>query len=240
MAEEPTRPGASEPWWPGPLLGFDTETTGVDVENDRIVTMALVHRDRDGTRVRTWLVDPGVDIPAAATAIHGVSTAQAREHGTAPRTALDQAAEGLATALRDGVPVVVLNARFDLRLLDAELRRHRLATLPQRLGGPVRPVLDPLVLDRAQDRYRKGKRTLADLCTVYGVAQTGALHSADVDAVATLDVLEQILTRFGDLTTTDLSTLHDQQVTWHQTWAESFNAYQQRSGRPTCTDTDWP
>ena len=32
-------------WTDGPLLGFDTETTGVDVDNDRIVTAALVRRD---------------------------------------------------------------------------------------------------------------------------------------------------------------------------------------------------
>lgn len=31
-------------WTDGPLLGFDTETTGVDVDHDRIVTAALVRR----------------------------------------------------------------------------------------------------------------------------------------------------------------------------------------------------
>ena len=68
-------------WTDGPLLGFDTETTGVDVDNDRIVTAALVRRDATGTHVRSWLIDPGVDIPEAAAAIHGVSTEHAREHG---------------------------------------------------------------------------------------------------------------------------------------------------------------
>lgn len=56
--------------WPlGPLLGFDTETTGVDPSGDRLVTAALVRRaapQADGVRpqsVTTWLADPGVEIP---------------------------------------------------------------------------------------------------------------------------------------------------------------------------------
>jgi len=227
-------------WWPGPVLGFDTETTGVDVAADRIVTAALVRRDNDGSQVRTWLLDPGVEIPPAATRIHGVTTRQAREQGVAPAVALDEIATALADALRQDVPVVAFNARFDLRLLDTELTRHGLPTLPDRLGHPVRPVLDPLVLDRAKDRYRKGPRTLGAMCKAYEVTQSGALHTADIDVHATLDVLDRILTRYPDLTTTPLDTLHDQQITWHHTWAESFNAYQQRSGRPTRTDTDWP
>ena len=34
----------STPWFNGPLLGFDTETTGVDPRHDRLVTAALVFR----------------------------------------------------------------------------------------------------------------------------------------------------------------------------------------------------
>ena len=62
--------------WPlGPLLGFDTETTGVDPSGDRLVTAALVWRaapQANGVRpqsVTTWLADPGVEIPEAAAAV---------------------------------------------------------------------------------------------------------------------------------------------------------------------------
>ena len=69
-----------------------------------------------------------------------------------PKQALEEIATELAQAFRDGVPVVAYNATFDLCLLDAELRRHRLRTLPDRLYNEARPVIDPLVLDRAEDR----------------------------------------------------------------------------------------
>ncbi|MCL2466119.1 MAG: exonuclease domain-containing protein [Micrococcales bacterium] len=210
-------------WWPGPLLGFDTETTGVDVTGDRIVTAALVRRDADGTHTRNWLLNPGVEIPAIAVAIHGVTTDQARTQGTAPGQALDEIADTLVTALRQDIPVVAFNARFDLRLLDAELTRHELPTLPDRLGHPVRPVLDPLILDRALDPDRHGPRTLGDLCHLYDVP-TGSLHTADADVIATLDLLAHLVTRHPTLATTDLHTLHDQQRTWAQTWHEAFLA----------------
>ena len=186
-------------WTDGPLLGFDTETTGVDVDNDRIVTAALVRRDETGTHIRSWLINPGVDIPEAAAAIHGISTEHARTHGAKPKQALEEIAAELAQAFRDGVPVVAYNATFDLCLLDAELRRHRLRTLPDRLCNEARPVIDPLVLDRAEDQFRRGKRKLVDLCGFYEVVESGALHTADVDVVATLDVLERIVGRFPHL-----------------------------------------
>ncbi|AEE45209.1 exonuclease domain-containing protein [Cellulomonas fimi] len=217
-------------WNDGPLLGFDTETTGLDVDRDRIVTAALVRRDAAGTHVRTWLLDPGVEIPEAAASIHGVSTEHAKAHGVAPKAALDEIATELAGAFRAGVPVVAYNAAFDLCLLDAELRRHRLPTLPDRLLGAARPVIDPLVLDRAVDREREGKRKLVDLCGVYEVVESGDLHNADVDVVATLDVLERIVGRFPHLADLDLDTLHEYQVTAHRAWAESFNAWRTEKG----------
>src|SRR5690625_1830028 len=173
-------------WAGGPMLGFDTETTGVDVEQDRIVTAALVLRDASGTRQRTWLIDPGVEIPTAASDIHGITTDHARAEGMAPHTALDQLAAELARAIAAGIPVVAYNACFDITLLERELRRWRLPTLAERLGRTPGPVLDPLVLDRALDRYRPGKRKLLDLCRQYRVHALDNLHTAEVDVPGTL------------------------------------------------------
>ena len=86
-------PGAPTLWIDGPLLGFDTETTGTDVTRDRIVTAALVLSHgpgREAETVATWLIDPGVEIPEAAAAVHGISTAHAREHGMQPAEALEE------------------------------------------------------------------------------------------------------------------------------------------------------
>jgi DNA polymerase-3 subunit epsilon len=228
-------------WTAGPLVAFDTETTGLDVDVERIVTAALVLRGPTGTRVRTWLIDPGVAIPADATAIHGIGTAHVVAHGAAPHVALDEIASLLVHHQRAGVPVVAYNAAFDLTLLDVELARHGLRTLPERLGRPVRPVLDPLVLDRAADPGREGKRRLTDLCEHYGVQETGTLHTADVDALATLSVLDALVVAHPHLAATTLDALHDHQVDAHRRWVDELD--EERRERPYVgagADGRWP
>jgi DNA polymerase-3 subunit epsilon len=211
------------PWTVGPLLGLDTETTGVDVDVDRIVTAALVLREPGGTHVRTWLLDPGVEIPVEATAIHGVTTAHAAASGASPRVALEEIATLVVDAQRDGVPLVAYNAAFDLSLLDVELERHGLPTLGARLGRPVRPVLDPLVLDRAWDPDREGKRRLVDLCAQYGVVDVGTLHTADADVLATLGVLDALVRAFPDRGALPPDVLHDLQVVAHRRWVDNLD-----------------
>lgn len=230
MGEQSYRTFSSR-WAEGPLVGFDTETTGVDVARDRIVTAAVVLRIPGvSTEVRTWLIDPGVEIPAEAAAIHGVTTEHARAHGMSPGVALEEIAAELTAHLREGIPVVAYNAAFDLSLLDAELARHGLATLPERLGRAVTPVLDPLVIDRWQDRYRRGKRRLGDLVLHYGVEAADDLHSADVDVLATLDVLAALVRAFPALGSLSLEDLHRAQVGAHHAWARGFNEWRARQG----------
>jgi len=229
-------------WTDGALLGFDTETTGVDPAQDHIVTVALVHRDATGTTASTWLVDPGIEIPAAAASVHGITTEHARTHGRPPVKALEEVGAELAKAFSAGTPVVAFNASYDLTLIEAELRRHGLPTIAERIGGPLRPVIDPLVLDREHDRFRKGKRTLGILCEVYGVTpDAGGLHTADVDVVATLDVLAALVRRYPELGALELEALHDAQVAGHRRWAQSFNEWRVRQGYEGAgAGLDWP
>ncbi len=253
--DQAARPDASAPvaavapvgfpvgWTSAPLLGFDTETTGTNVREDRIVTAALVHSagpGRAAETVATWLIDPGIDIPPAASAVHGISTEHARTYGMAPREALDEVADALADALGRGIPVVAFNASFDLQILEAELARLGLPLLAERLGHDIAPVVDPLVLDRGLDRFRKGKRTLTDLCDVYGVVQDGRLHTADVDVSATLDVLRGIIARNPDLAAAELAEVHQRQIALHRDWAENFNEFLRRKGKPGDVVTVWP
>lgn len=237
---------AEEGWAVGPLLGFDTETTGVDPVSDRLVTAALVSRGprrAGGAReqeVLTWLADPGVEIPAAAAAVHGISTERARAEGRPIEEVLEEVAARLAAAMSAGTPVVAFNGAFDLTLMEAELARHGLATLRERLGRGLGPVLDPLVLDRAVDRYRRGKRRLADMCAVYGVTVDDALHTAEVDVAATLDVLEALALAHPELARMGVDELVPFQAAAHRTWAESFNDFLRRKGRTPDADPAWP
>ncbi len=227
-------------WLDEPMVGFDTETTGVDVDHDRIVTAALVRRTTSGTQITRWLIDPGIEIPQAATAVHGVTTEHARTHGRQPSQALEEIAATLASAATNGEPIVAFNASYDLTLLSAELRRHGLATLPERVGHRRTVVLDPLVLDRHLDRYRRGKRRLVDVCAHYGVSAEG-LHSADADVIATLDVLGAMARAHPTLAQLEPAELHTRQVTAHQQWAESFNEWRRSRGlEGPGAETEWP
>lgn len=226
-------------WTNGPFLGFDTETTGVNTASDRIVTAALIYRQGGQNIEKTWLLNPGVDIPVEASNIHGVTTEYARAHGQDPRIGLEEIAVELVKHLETRTPVVAFNATFDVSILDAELIRYGLTPVSARLATGWTPVIDPLVLDRAVDRYRKGKRKLVDLCTHYGVAETGTLHTADADVAATLDVLDLIIAKYPELGQMALPDLHSYQARAHHQWATNFNQYLTKIGRTADVGTTW-
>ncbi|MFF0012400.1 3'-5' exonuclease [Streptomyces sp. NPDC005374] len=229
-------------WYEGPLAAFDTETTGVDVETDRIVSAAVVVQDAAGARPRVsrWLVNPGVPVPAGATAVHGLTDEHLQRNGRWPAPVMFEIAEVLAEQAVAGRPLVVMNAPFDLTLLDRELRRHRASSLDRWFDTSPLLVLDPRVLDKHLDRYRKGRRTLTDLCAHYGVELEGA-HDAAADALASLDVVRAVGRRFATrLERLAPSELHNLQTVWHAAQARGLQAWFARSGSEESVSTDWP
>ncbi len=68
-------------WSDRPICAFDLETTGRDPSTARIVSACVAVIDGSSVETRTWLLDPGVDIPAGASAVHGISTEFAAQHG---------------------------------------------------------------------------------------------------------------------------------------------------------------
>ena len=230
-------------WLDETMVGFDTETTGVSTAHDRIVTAAILTRTAGETMTRTWLIDPGVEIPARATEVHGISTEHAREHGVAPAEALEEIAAILAGAMGAGFPVVAFNAQFDLSILENELSRHGLASLASRLpGGAVSPVVDPLVIDRHLDRYRRGPRKLINMCEHYGVSVVADdLHAADADVAATLDLLPAMAAAHRALGEIALADLQGQQVEAHRVWATEFASWLRSKGRTEdLPRPEWP
>lgn len=213
-------------WASGALCAFDIESTGVDIETARIVT-ACVARVGGGTEgySNRFLADPGVDIPAEATAIHGVTTEHAREHGQPAPVVCATIAARLYEAWRDGLPVVGFNVCYDLTVLDRELRRHHGRSLT--VGGPV---LDPLVIDRHYDRYRRGPRKLDAICAHYGVAQDG-LHTAEGDAVAAARLAWKQARTYPELAAMGPDELTAAQAGWYRTWTVEFAQYLRGRGR---------
>ncbi|MDH6625878.1 DNA polymerase-3 subunit epsilon [Streptomyces sp. LBL] len=229
-------------WYEGPLAAFDTETTGVDVETDRIVSAAVVVQDTPGARPRVtrWLVNPGVPVPAGATEVHGLTDEHLQRNGRWPAPVMYEIAEKLAEQALVGRPLVVMNAPFDLTILDRELRRHRTSSLDRWFEASPLLVLDPRVLDKHLDRYRKGRRTLTDLCAHYGVSLEGA-HDAGADALASLDVVRAVGRRFAArLERLSPAELHTLQAVWHAAQARGLQAWFARSGTEETVDPAWP
>ncbi|MEV0376023.1 exonuclease domain-containing protein [Streptomyces sp. NPDC050636] len=229
-------------WYDGPLASFDTETTGIDVERDRIVSAALVVQEtpRSTPRVTRWLINPGVEMPEAATAVHGLTADHLALHGRWPAPVLEEVARALAAQAVAGRPLVVMNAPFDLTLLDRELKRHRATSLDAYLGTHPLSVLDPRVLDKHLDRYRKGRRTLTDLCAHYEVELTDA-HEAAADAFAALRVVRALGLRFASrLEGLRPGELHTRQAIWYAAQARGLQEWFARSGTPEAVDPHWP
>lgn len=220
------------------LCGFDLETTGVDNETARIVTANITITYPNGKRQRfDWLINPGVEIPKGASDVHGITTEVAQECGVNPAEALGEIANNLANFYKLGYTIVVFNAAYDLPLLNNELRRYGLPTLEQRIGGLVHRVLDPLVIDRAADKYRKGKRTLVAMCPVYGIVPSDNAHDAGADVGMTLDLMEAMLNTY-ELPSDD-DELYVFQRDAHREWAESFGRWLRRQGKQDTVRREW-
>lgn len=224
------------------LIGFDLETTGTDPFEARIVTGAVIEvKGVEPLGRREWLADPGVEIPADAVAVHGISNECAATEGRPADRVADAIADVLVTYWKAGVPVVAYNAAFDLTLLTAELRRHGLPSLRDRLGGlDPAPVIDPYTIDRRVDRYRRGKRNLEAVCAEYGIALESA-HNAGADALAAARLAGAIADRHPKIAGFGPAELHRRQIEWHAAWAADFQSFLRRKGgAEAVVDGTWP
>ena len=231
-------PGPRRPVRAGPAVAFDLETTGVDPFSDAPVSFAFAWREAGGAPVSEHgLVNPGRAIPPAATRIHGITDAM-----VADSPDLATVTAGLAARLegvwREGGVVVGMNVAYDLTMVESLCARLGLATLAERGVGAV---VDVLVLDRHVDRYRRGKRTLSDLCAHYGVVLDGA-HSAVVDAAASLELFERLVERYPELAVTPTERLTETLAGWHREWLAGFSQYLERKGEGPVDPGryDWP
>lgn len=225
-------------WHTEPLVGFDLETTGVDVETARIVTAALVFRTPDAPpAVRTWLANPGIDIPEGAVKVHGITTEKAVAEGL-PAADVIEAVTAYLTGCLHLQPVVAMNARYDFTVLDRECQRHGLETLESRLGRPVGPVIDPFIIDKQADKYRKGSRRLEALAAHYGVTLSAA-HTADADALAAVEVAVAIADKYPQLQV-DAGQLHVWQIKWAADQAASFQLHLRKLDSAAVIEGAWP
>ncbi|KXP00859.1 exonuclease domain-containing protein [Tsukamurella pseudospumae] len=225
-------------WHDGRMVAADTETTGVGADA-RIVTACVM---LPGEQPQTWLLDPGIPIPDDAAKVHGVTTEKAQADGMDYRAGLRQIADAIDLATH-GRALVGFNVSFDLTVLARECERVGVGfTVPEW-------IVDPYVLDRAIDQYRKGSRQLAATAQVYGVDLVDA-HTADADARAAGRIAQVMARRaaeqrhgdpFGALHGLTFEQLHAWQAAQHRKRQDSFRAYRQGRGESwEDIDSGWP
>ncbi|MGW9414383.1 exonuclease domain-containing protein [Arthrobacter cupressi] len=221
-------------WNTLPRAAFDLETTGRNSRAARIVTASITVVDGQGNVIkeREWLADPGVEIPQEASDVHGITTAKARAEGRPAAEVTREVAATLQELFDNAVPVIAFNASYDFTVLAAESARYGVPQLSRF------PVLDPYIMNKQVDRYRKGKRTLGALCEEYGVDLENA-HTSAADALATLRVLDAMAGKFPKLHM-PASKLHQLQVDWAAAQAADFQSYLRRSKPTAVIEGDWP
>jgi DNA polymerase-3 subunit epsilon len=225
------------PEWANVIAVFDTETTGIAPETTRIVSahISVLNPYGEVEDASNWLIDCGIEIPEQATAVHGITTERMRAEGAPAADSIFAILTKLQAFLNAGIGVVAYNAAYDFTILNREAIRYGFD--PLELPAPV---IDPLIIDKQVDKYRKGKRTLEAAAAYYGVELTDA-HDASADAIAAGRVAQAIGKKYAADLAYSATELHELQVVWAKEQAESYATWRRSQNLPVYPgDGLWP
>jgi DNA polymerase-3 subunit epsilon len=168
-----------------PIIFFDLETTGVDTSKDRIVEISMVKIEPDGTKqVKTRRINPEMHIPEEATAVHGITDDDVKDEPT-----FKQIAKSLSHFI-EGCDFGGFNSnRFDLPVLVEEFMR----------AGVDVDFKRRKYIDVQNIFHKKEPRTLVAAYRLYCDKDLENAHSAEADTLATYEVLEAQIERYGDI-----------------------------------------
>lgn len=168
-----------------PICFFDLETTGINITTDRIVEIAVLKVFPDGKKDRkTWLINPGIPIPAEITSIHGISDADVED-----QPSFKELANEIHSMVKDSDLAGFNSNRFDIPLLAEEMLR---AGIDFDMKGRV-------AVDVQTIFHKMEQRTLSAAYKFYCDKNLDQAHSAAADAEATYEVLKAQLLRYEEL-----------------------------------------
>ncbi len=151
---------------------LDTETTGFDPESgDRIVEIGAVELFNHMPTDRTYhqYINPKRDMPEGAFQVHGLSSEFLRD-----KPVFEDIAQAFLDFVGDS-KMVIHNAAFDMKFLNAELGW---ANLPQL---PWEQAIDTLLI--ARKRFPGSPASLDALCRRFGIDNSArTLHGALLDS----------------------------------------------------------
>lgn len=179
-----------------PICFFDTETTGLDVKEDRIVELSITKVDVDGSKtVKTRRFNPEVEISKEATSIHGITN-----EDVANEPIFKKLAKGLH-AFIDGCDLVGYHClQFDCKLLFNEFKR----------AGITWDYSKSNIIDAGNLFKIYEERTLAAAYEFYCGKEAGdKAHGAEFDVNMTTEVFKAQLKKYNLTKTSmeDLATL---------------------------------
>ena len=171
-----------------PIIFFDLETTGVNIATDRIVEISILKVFPNGNKEsKTWLVNPEIEIPAEASAIHGI---------TNEKVVMEPTFKELAVTVNDMIydcDLAGFNSnRFDIPLLAEELMRAGID-----FDMKNRKAIDVQVIF-----HKKEQRTLSAGYQFYCGKNLEDAHSAEADTNATYEILLAQLDKYKDIENT--------------------------------------
>ena len=151
---------------------LDTETTGMDPsQGDRLVEIGCVEVMNYVPTGRTYhvYINPERDVPAEAVAVHGLKTEFLRD-----KPVFSQIYTDFLDFLAEG-QLVIHNAEFDMKFINAELRKVGLKPIPDKR------VTDTLAM--ARRKFPGSPASLDALCRRFGIDNSSReFHGALLDA----------------------------------------------------------
>ena len=168
-----------------PLVFFDLETTGIDIVRDRIVEISYIKVYPNGKEeTKTQRINPGMPIPPASTAIHGITDDDVKN---CPH--FKEIAKTLAAQI-EGCDLAGYNSnRFDIPMLAEEfLRADVNVDLTKRKFIDVQTIF-----------HKMEQRTLSAAYKFYCNKSLENAHTASADTKATYEVLKAQLDRYPEL-----------------------------------------
>lgn len=176
------------------LAVFDLETTGVKVATDRIVEISIVKVLPGGDKESiTRRINPGIPIPAEASAVHGIYDEDVKD-----KPLFKDAAHELKNYIGDCDLAGYNCLNFDVPLLVEEFLRV----------GVDFDVKSRRIVDVQNIFHKMEQRTLSAAYKFYCQKNLENAHSAEADTMATYEVLEAQLERYPELQN-DVKFLHD-------------------------------
>lgn len=174
---------------------LDTETTGLNCDNERIIELAAVKFGYDGKIIDTFesLIDPQRPVPDESTAVHGIN-----DDMLEGKPVFSDIALKFKDFIKDTV-VVGHNVIFDIKFLNAEFKRSGLERIKNK-------YIDTLPLSRKLLKGL-GSYKLSNIAKHLGVKLDNA-HRALYDVYATKDIFMILLEKSNKVDLDELINLN--------------------------------